>query len=115
VSDFQDRTLNCADCGGTFVFTAGEQEFYQGRGFSDPKRCPSCRAARKGNRQQGRSQPSWAGDYGGYGGSSGGYRERSPRQMYDIICADCGQPAQVPFQPRDDRPVYCRDCYARRR
>ncbi|MFN2169215.1 MAG: zinc-ribbon domain containing protein, partial [Anaerolineae bacterium] len=47
VSDFRDRTIRCEDCRNTFVFTAGEQAFYQERGFSEPKRCPSCRAARK--------------------------------------------------------------------
>ncbi|GCF09691.1 hypothetical protein KDI_32550 [Dictyobacter arantiisoli] len=43
------------------------------------------------------------------GGNDGGYRE--PRQMYTAICASCGNEAQVPFQPREDRPVYCSDCY----
>ena len=120
MSDFHDRTLRCGDCGGSFVFTAGEQAFYQERGFSEPKRCPDCRAARKSGRAGGGS---YSGDRGGavsdarrYGASdSVARRERSSRQMYDAICADCGEPTQVPFQPRDDRPVYCRDCFERRR
>jgi CxxC-x17-CxxC domain-containing protein len=108
VSKFQDRTLRCSDCGNTFNFTANEQTFYAERSFSDPKRCPSCRAARKAARSGGASSR----------GSGSPRRDRGgqgPRQMYDIICDDCGQPAQVPFKPRDDRPVYCRDCYANRR
>jgi len=35
--------------------------------------------------------------------------------MYDVICAECGQPTQVPFQPRGDRPVYCRACFDKQR
>lgn len=98
-----DQTLYCRDCNQEFTFTAGEQEFYASRGLTNtPSRCPSCRSARK----------SQMGGQGGnsYGGSrSGGSREA--RQMYTATCASCGNEAQVPFQPRGDRPVYCRDCY----
>ncbi|MGC9333319.1 MAG: zinc-ribbon domain containing protein [Anaerolineae bacterium] len=107
MSDFRDRTLRCADCGSTFVFTAGEQAFYEERGFSEPKRCPSCRAARKAGHAGGGSHTA--------GRPSQGRRERPPRQMYTVVCADCGQTTQVPFKPSDDRPVYCRDCYERHR
>ena len=44
------QTLTCRDCGQTFVFTAGEQAFYQERGFSEPQRCPACRSKRKAER-----------------------------------------------------------------
>ena len=99
---FTDQTLYCRDCNQEFTFTVGEQEFYESRGLTNaPSRCPSCRAARKG---QGGGYSS-----GGRGSGSGGYRE--PRQMYTAICANCGGEAQVPFQPRDDRPVYCNNCY----
>jgi CxxC-x17-CxxC domain-containing protein len=33
--------------------------------------------------------------------------------LFDVTCSSCGQPAKVPFQPRGDRPVYCRDCFDR--
>ncbi len=99
-----DQTLYCRDCNQEFAFTVGEQEFYASRGLTNaPSRCPSCRSARKaqmGDRQGG-------GSYGG--GRSGGSREA--RQMYTATCASCGNEAQVPFQPRGDKPVYCRDCY----
>jgi CxxC-x17-CxxC domain-containing protein len=116
VSKFQDRTLRCSDCGTTYTFTANEQTFYAERGFSEPKRCPSCRAARKASRGGGGGG---GGDYSRSGGSGGGGGRdrgaggggRAPRQMYDVICDECGKPTQVPFKPRDDRPVYCRDCY----
>ncbi|MDP3766979.1 MAG: zinc-binding protein, partial [Dehalococcoidia bacterium] len=45
------------------------------------------------------------GNGGGYGG---------PRQMYPAVCAECGKDTEVPFEPRGDRPVYCRDCFAKR-
>ena len=37
------------------------------------------------------------------------------RQMFTVVCAECGQETQVPFQPKDDRPVYCRDCFSKHR
>ena len=43
-----DKEITCRDCGETFVFTSGEQEFYQEKGFEhDPVRCASCRRAKK--------------------------------------------------------------------
>ena len=111
MSGFQDRTLVCGDCGNSFVFTAGEQAFYSERSFSDPKRCKSCRAARKAQRTGGRHQR----QPGGGGGGRWNAPQRTQRQMYDVICAECGQPAQVPFRPSGDRPVYCRECYQAQR
>lgn len=50
---FADINLTCRDCGKTFVFTAGEQEFYAQKGFlNDPVRCPECRRARKQTMKQ---------------------------------------------------------------
>ncbi len=53
------------------------------------------------------------GNRGGYGG--GGRSNFGPREMHKATCADCGQECEVPFKPKEDRPVYCRDCYAKRR
>jgi len=90
---FEDKTLTCSDCGSDFTFSAEEQELFQSRGYAnEPKRCPECRQARKSDR---------------YG--NGGYR--APRQMFPAVCAECGQDTEVPFEPRDGRPVYCSDCY----
>lgn len=87
----QDKTLVCKDCGEEFVFTASEQDFFEEKGFTnEPQRCKACRSARK----------------------SGG---RPQREMFDAVCASCGKPCKVPFQPRDDRPVYCSDCFSRQR
>jgi hypothetical protein len=47
----EDKTLKCVDCQSEFTFTAGEQEFYASKGFTnEPKRCPACRQAKKQQR-----------------------------------------------------------------
>ena len=90
-----DKTLQCSDCGASFTFSAEEQEFFHSKGYTnEPKRCPSCRQARKTER---------------YGSSGQGYG--SQRQMFPAVCAECGKGTQVPFEPRGDKPVYCSDCF----
>ncbi len=44
----------------------------------------------------------------------GGY-DRGPREMHKAVCADCKQECDVPFKPREDRPVYCKDCFSKRK
>lgn len=84
---FQDKAIQCSECGTTFTFSAQEQEEFKVKGYvNEPKRCPACRQARKTER-----------------GAS--------RQMFPITCASCGKATEVPFQPRGDKPVYCSDCY----
>ena len=86
---YEDKTLVCKDCGKEFVWTAGEQEFYASRGFENqPQRCKACRDARKN-------------------------ATRGERQMFDAVCASCGKTCKVPFPPREYRPVYCRECFAK--
>jgi len=105
---YTDKSLTCVECGAEFTFSAEDQEYYSSRGFqNEPKRCPTCRQARKAGRQGGGREGG-----GGYRGGGGGYGS-SERQMYPAVCADCGQQTEVPFQPRGDRPVYCRDCFAK--
>ena len=107
---YQDKSIQCADCGTTFTFSAGEQEQFASRGYTnEPKRCPTCREARKARQfaSGGNSTSSY---------SSGGYGNRSSygsaqRQMFPVKCSACGKDTQVPFEPRGDRPVYCSDCY----
>ena len=44
---YADKTLTCRDCNQPFVFTAGEQEFYAQKGFTnEPTRCGDCRKNR---------------------------------------------------------------------
>ena len=91
-----DIQLTCSDCGQEFTFTSADQAFFQERGYSTPKRCKNCRQAKKNDQ----------------GGS--GYRS-APAQGTPVICSGCGQPTTVPFEPRGDRPVFCRDCYQARK
>lgn len=100
---YQDKELQCADCGATFIFSADEQEFFASRGYTnEPKRCLSCRQARKADR------------YGG-GGGGGSYGDRPRRQMFPAVCAQCGKDTEVPFEPREGRPVYCSECFSKER
>lgn len=98
--NYTDRSLTCVECGNDFVFSSDDQEFHASRGYQDPKRCPSCRASRRAN------------SGGGYGSSYGdGYSDRPKREMFSTTCSRCGKEALVPFVPRNDKPVYCSDCY----
>jgi CxxC-x17-CxxC domain-containing protein len=113
-----DKTLTCRDCGNTFTFTEGEQDFYGQKGYSEPGRCPDCRAAKKAARSSGGYGDSYGsygsysgGGYSGGGGGGGGYG-RSERTMTQVVCANCVKDTEVPFVPRGDKPVYCSDCYS---
>ncbi len=82
--DFDDKQLQCSDCGEAFTFTAGEQEFYRDKGFkNEPKRCPNCRKERKAMR--GRD--------------------------FLVTCEECGKETTVPFKPTGSKPVLCRECF----
>ena len=119
---YTNKNLTCADCGQEFVFTASEQDFYAQRGFTEPRRCASCRASRKAARNEGGGGGGGDASYGsygagggysagGYGGGGGGYRDRGPREMFSATCSNCGKEAQVPFRPTSGKPVYCSDCF----
>ena len=98
---YEDKTLTCVECGASFTFSAGEQEFFAAKGLTnEPKRCPNCRQSRKQQRRE------------SYGYLNGADYQR-PRQMYSAVCASCGKETQVPFEPREGRPVYCNECYAK--
>lgn len=113
----QDREFTCRECGSTFVFTVGEQEFYLTKGLQHaPQRCAACRRMDRASESPARrATAAWSGSEGSgrkkeYGGDASS--EWARRQMTEIRCEQCGETAQVPFQPRGDRPVYCRACYA---
>ena len=40
---------------------------------------------------------------------------REDREMFDAKCGDCGNDCQIPFRPKEDRPVYCRECFQNHR
>jgi CxxC-x17-CxxC domain-containing protein len=82
---FEDRTLQCKDCGADFLFTAGEQEFYVEKGLTnEPKRCKNCRDAKK--------------------------NVAKARGRFTAVCSKCGGIAILPFEPYNERRVYCTQC-----
>jgi CxxC-x17-CxxC domain-containing protein len=87
---FADRDVRCVDCGVTFIFSAGEQQFFQGRGFShEPKHCKLCKAKKVGGTARRKIETS-------------------------INCSECGSSTTVPFKPTQNRPVLCAICFSRR-
>ena len=91
-----DKTIKCKDCKSTFIFTERDQTFFKEKGFqNEPQRCPDCRAAKKHKK-------------------SGGYA-RTEREMFPVVCSECGVKTTVPFQPIAGKSVYCPDCYRRMR
>ncbi|UCB43424.1 MAG: zinc-ribbon domain containing protein [Dehalococcoidales bacterium] len=92
---YEDKSIQCVDCGAVFVFSADEQALFATKGYqNEPKRCVACRQARKSRRD-----------------ASDGFGYRPLRQMYPVVCAQCGKETEVPFEPRQGRPVYCSECY----
>jgi len=136
-----DKTLTCGDCGMEFIFNEREQAFYAEKGFTEPRRCPSCRQSRKAARASegggyggGSYSGGGGGDFGSYSGagySAGGYAgggsrggggygggggyDRGPREMFEATCSSCGKEARVPFRPTNGKPVYCSDCFRSQR
>ena len=96
--EFVDRLLTCADCGGQFVFTAGEQLFFLDKQFkNDPKRCKPCKSRR------GVQTANATAD----GPAAAGISRTETRTE----CSECGIETTVPFKPTQGRPVLCRQCY----
>jgi CxxC-x17-CxxC domain-containing protein len=92
---FEDKSIQCSDCGVTFTFSAKEQVFFQTKGFTnEPKRCSPCRLSRKSQ-----------------SGNNGACTTNTSRQMFPATCSDCGKATEVPFEPRTGKPVYCSDCF----
>ena len=78
---FQDKSIQCSDCGATFTFSVEDQEFFQLKGYTnEPKRCPECRQARKSER---------------YGNSSYGSR----RQMFPECVPSVAKAPKFLFSP----------------
>ncbi len=99
--EFIDRLLTCADCGGEFIFTAGEQLFFFDKQFkNDPKRCKPCKSKRAG-----------IGLTPGTGPAAAGLSRTETR----TDCSECGIETTVPFKPTQGRPVLCRQCFQAKR
>jgi CxxC-x17-CxxC domain-containing protein len=101
--EFMDRLLTCADCGGQFIFTAGEQLFFFDKQFkNDPKRCKPCKSKR--------STPGMTAEPG-----SGPVAAGLSRTETRTECSECGIETTVPFKPTQGRPVLCRQCFQAKR
>ncbi len=108
---YEDKSIECVDCGETFIHSADDQARYAERGFTnEPKRCRPCRDKRKAQSGGGGGGGRGSGGYGGGGGGG-----RPPRESYEVTCAECGATTTVPFKPTQGRPVYCRDCFQSKR
>ena len=87
---FADRELKCVDCGQMFLFSGGEQDFFQGKGFTnEPKHCKQCKAKKQGD-------------------------QRRRRIETQVTCSGCGSDTTVPFKPTQGRPVLCATCFTHR-
>lgn len=121
LGDIVDRTEPCIDCAAPFLMTCGEQLYYRERGYREPGRCPVCRAERRAERNTPLLTALQAQDAAGtspeavYGGANGADSRKGRMVLYPAVCASCGKETQVPFLPRGDRPVYCRECFGQRR
>ncbi len=97
-----DRILICADCGGEFIFTAGEQLFFLDKQFkNDPKRCKLCKAKRAGLGRSANPSAATALPFS--------------RTETRTECSACGIETTVPFKPTQGRPVLCRSCFQLKR
>jgi len=51
----------------------------------------------------------------GFQGGGGGGFNKGPREMFKATCAGCQKECEVPFKPSGDRPVYCKECFSKRK
>ena len=95
--DFEDKMINCNDCGKDFIWTVGEQVFFRDKGLQNPpKRCKPCKQAKNE-----RIEAVMAAQASGV------------KQKIEVAvhCANCNEYTTVPFYPSQGRPVYCRTCF----
>lgn len=106
--EFADKTLQCRECNKTFLFTAGEQEFFRQKGLvNQPGRCPECRNRRKQEAVAAGTLVQQAPD--------GSAIPMRVRDVSTVVCAECGTETTVPFKPHLSRPVYCATCFSKQR
>ena len=91
--EYIDKMLVCEDCSKAFLFSAAEQMFFASKNFQNiPKHCRECRAKRAGTLGK-------------------------PKRLIEsrVVCAQCGVETVVPFLPRKNLAVYCRECFQQQR
>ena len=100
----EDREMHkatCSDCGAEC-----EVPFKPTKG--KPVRCQDCF-------RKNRPQRSFGGRGGGRGFSGNRRFDSRPREMHKATCAECKKECEVPFKPTEGKPVYCKECYAKRK
>ena len=106
--EFADKSLVCRECSKSFLFTAGEQEFFRQKGLlNQPGRCPECRNRRKQEAAVTGIVPQHSQD--------GSPIPLRLRDVSTVVCAECGRETTVPFKPHLSRPVYCASCFTKQR
>lgn len=84
---FKEKVINCRDCGKEFIFSVGEQNFFEKKGLKNiPTRCSECRKI---------------------------FREKKEKGELEAVikCTPCGSEDKVPFAPRHKEDVYCDECF----
>lgn len=114
----QERT--CVRCGSSFGYANAEAAFRAEHRLSTPLMCPECRARDRAGRNTEIVALYEKAETGTYSAASpaaprAGGRGQVRGQFYATKCDACGAETRVPFVPRGDRPVYCRDCYNARK
>ncbi len=99
--NFTEKQLHCIDCKKIFTFSIEEQQYHASQGFpNSPNCCPPCRKTRKS----------------GVASRENHDEDSSPHsKMFPVNCTQCGKATRIPFQPRQNEPVYCGDCYIKTR
>ncbi|MBN1190282.1 MAG: zinc-ribbon domain containing protein [Dehalococcoidales bacterium] len=98
---FTEKLLYCNNCKKSFTFTVEEQQYRSSQGYpNDPINCPTCRRARNNRAFTHANEDEDC---------------NSRRQMFPVVCTQCGKAVRVPFQPRPGKPVYCSNCQMKTR
>ncbi len=100
-------TATCGDCGNECKIPFKPKD-------DRPVYCNECFQNHKPQQRSDGSRFSRGSSYGrNERGSrfSRGSRDDRPREMFTVTCADCGNECKIPFKPKEDRPVYCNECF----
>ena len=105
--DREMHKATCGDCGKDCQVPFEPRQ-------DKPVYCNECFPNHKPAPRGGSGGGRFGGRGGGRGGDRGGGRggfNRGPREMHKATCGDCGKDCEVPFEPRQDKPVYCSECF----
>ncbi len=112
------QTRQCAMCGSDYAITAAEQAFRGEHRLGTPALCPECRAVQRAGRNAeiiAIYEKATNGNSPDVSPAARNGKSNVRGQLYTTVCDACGSETRVPFIPRGDRPVYCKDCFNARR